>query len=104
MGYYINPLMSVALGVVVMGERLSSVVQLAVAIAAVGVAVMTFAAGKPPWISLCLAVTFAMSPASRRWAYSTTLERGRAQQSSDRMTIPTQTGGVYQIGEVQARS
>lgn len=60
LGYYINPLMSVALGVVVMKERLSSVVQLAIAIAAVGVAVMTFAAGELPWISLCLAVTFAM--------------------------------------------
>ncbi|MCH7866581.1 MAG: EamA family transporter RarD [Myxococcales bacterium] len=60
LGYYINPLMSVALGVVVMGERLSPRVQIAIAIAAIGVVVMTFAAGQPPWISLWLAVTFAL--------------------------------------------
>lgn len=60
LGYYINPLMSVALGVLVLRERLSQAAQVAVGIATVGVVVMTFAAGEPPWISLTLAVTFAL--------------------------------------------
>lgn len=60
LGYYINPLMSVALGVAVLGERLRRPVWVAVGIAAVGVAVMTIASGRLPWIALTLAVTFAL--------------------------------------------
>jgi chloramphenicol-sensitive protein RarD len=59
LGYYINPLMSVAFGVALLGERLSRAVWIAVAIATLGVAVMTLATGELPWISLCLAVSFA---------------------------------------------
>ena len=60
LGYYINPLMSVVLGVVMMREQLRPAVKVSVAIAACGVLVMTFSAGRAPWISLCLAVTFAL--------------------------------------------
>ncbi len=60
LGYYINPLMSVALGVALLGEELRPAVRIAVGIAAVGVAVMTVAGGQFPWIALSLAVTFAI--------------------------------------------
>jgi chloramphenicol-sensitive protein RarD len=59
LGYFINPLVSVMLGVVVLGERLNSRQWLAVAIAAVGVAYLTLKFGQPPWIALALALSFA---------------------------------------------
>ena len=58
LGYFINPLVSVALGVVVLRERLKSAQSVAVAIAAIGVAGMTISSGVVPWISLTLAFSF----------------------------------------------
>jgi chloramphenicol-sensitive protein RarD len=60
LGYYINPLMSVALGVVILRERLSFGTRLAVGIAALGVVVMTFAGQQLPWIALGVAVSFGL--------------------------------------------
>jgi chloramphenicol-sensitive protein RarD len=60
LGYFINPLMSVLLGVVVFGERLRSLQWVVVGIAAVAVAVLTVDYGRPPWIALSLALTFAL--------------------------------------------
>ncbi len=59
-GYYINPLFSVLLGVVVMRERLNRLQWAAVGIAALGVAVMTWHYGRLPWIALTLSVTFGL--------------------------------------------
>lgn len=58
LGYYINPLVSVALGVLVLGERLRRLQVVAVAIAAVAVAVIGVEMGSLPWISLVLAGSF----------------------------------------------
>jgi len=58
LGYFINPLVSVALGVVVLGERLRTVQWIAVGIAAVAVAVLTIDYGRPPFIALVLAFSF----------------------------------------------
>ena len=58
LGYFINPLVSVALGVLVLGEKLRRVQWAAVAVAAVGVAVLTVESGRPPWIALVLAFSF----------------------------------------------
>jgi len=58
LGYFINPLVSVALGVVVFGERLRTSQWVAVGIAAVAVAVLTVDYGRPPFIALVLAFTF----------------------------------------------
>ncbi len=58
LGYFINPLVSVALGVIVLRERLSPTQRIAVGIAAVGVIGMTIMSGVPPWISLILAFSF----------------------------------------------
>ena len=60
LGYFINPLVSVALGVVVLGERLRSTQWVAVGIATLGVTMMGIVAGRPPWISLTLACSFGL--------------------------------------------
>ncbi|MBW2493181.1 MAG: EamA family transporter RarD [Deltaproteobacteria bacterium] len=60
LGYYINPLMSVALGVVILREHLNRAARIAVSIAAVGVGVMAFSGQRIPWIALSLAVSFAL--------------------------------------------
>ena len=58
LGYFINPLVSVGLGVLVLGERMRTLQWAAVGVAAVGVAVLTVAAGRLPWIALILAASF----------------------------------------------
>jgi len=60
LAYYINPLVSVLLGFVLLGERLSRAQTIAVAIAAFAVLFEAVAEGEFPWISLVLAVTFAV--------------------------------------------
>lgn len=58
LGYYINPLFNVVLGVLVLGERLGRVQWVAVAIAVAGVVVMAAGAGGLPWLSLAMAGSF----------------------------------------------
>ncbi|MBB5715099.1 EamA family transporter RarD [Sphingomonas aerophila] len=58
LGYFINPLVNVALGVVVLGERVSRVQWVAVAIAAAGVVVLAINGGGQLWISIALALSF----------------------------------------------
>jgi chloramphenicol-sensitive protein RarD len=58
LGYFINPLVNVVLGVVLLSERLNAAQWTAVAIAAAGVAWLTWSAGTLPWISLTLAFSF----------------------------------------------
>ena len=59
LGYFINPLVTVLMGVVVLGERLRRLQWGAVALAAVAVLVLTVDYGRPPWIALLLAFSFA---------------------------------------------
>ena len=58
LGYFINPLVSVGLGVVILRERLRHLQWAAVGLAIVGVIVLAVAMGHPPWISLVLASSF----------------------------------------------
>jgi RarD protein len=58
LGYFINPLVSVLLGVAVFSERLRPLQWTAVGLAAVAVVVLTVDNGRPPWIALALAATF----------------------------------------------
>lgn len=58
LGYFINPLISVLLGVLFLRERLRFMQWTAVTLAAAGVLYLTFAYGRPPWIALTLAISF----------------------------------------------
>lgn len=59
MGYYINPLVSILLGMVVLKERLSRLQIIAVAWAVLGIAFIIVKNGSLPWVSVSLAATFA---------------------------------------------
>ncbi|NOX70642.1 MAG: EamA family transporter RarD [Gammaproteobacteria bacterium] len=58
LGYYINPLMYVLVGVVFLGEKLRRFQAIAVFLAATGVAVLTISSGQFPWIAITLAISF----------------------------------------------
>lgn len=58
LGYYINPLLNMAVGAVIFRERIDRVGMAAIALAAIGVVIQTVALGHPPVISLFLALTF----------------------------------------------
>ncbi|MEL7311783.1 MAG: EamA family transporter RarD [Pseudomonadota bacterium] len=58
LGYYINPLVYVLVGVVFFGETLRVLQLFAVLLATAGVLVLTFSGGEFPWVSLILAVSF----------------------------------------------
>jgi chloramphenicol-sensitive protein RarD len=60
LGYFINPLFTILLGVLVLGERLRPAQWVAVAIGAVAVLVIAIDYGHPPWIALILAFSFGM--------------------------------------------
>lgn len=60
LGYFINPLVSVALGVLVFGEKLNGTQGLALIIAVMAVVVLGVEAGTAPWIAVGLAVTFGL--------------------------------------------
>ncbi|ALC06308.1 Protein RarD [Corynebacterium deserti GIMN1.010] len=58
LGYFINPLVSVVFGIIFFKEQLRKMQMSAVAIATVGVLVLTFLSGQPPYLALSLAFTF----------------------------------------------
>lgn len=60
LGYFINPLLTVVLGVLVLHERLRLTQWVAVGIGTVAVAVITIDYGRPPWIAFVLAVSFGL--------------------------------------------
>lgn len=60
LGYFINPLLNVVLGVLLLGERLNLAQWTSVAIAAAGVLWLTFNYGSFPWIALALAFSFGL--------------------------------------------
>jgi len=58
LGYFINPILSIVMGVVLLGERLDKLQWAAVAFVVIGVANQIFNFGEIPWIALSLATTF----------------------------------------------
>ena len=58
LGYFINPLVTIALGVVILHERLRAVQWTAVGLGVVAVVVLSVDYGRPPWIALALACSF----------------------------------------------
>lgn len=83
LGYFINPLLSVLLGVVFLRERLRPAQWIPVALAAAGVIYLTFVYGRLPWIALALAFSFGFYGFVKKLAplgslYGLTLETGIA--------------------------
>jgi chloramphenicol-sensitive protein RarD len=81
LGYFINPLLSVLLGVIFLRERLRLAQWIPVFIAAAGVIYLTFVYGRPPWIALSLAFSFGFYGLVKKLAplgslYGLTLETG----------------------------
>jgi len=68
LGYFINPLVNVLIGALVLHERLRTAQWLAVGIAAIGVAWLTWQAGAVPWIGLVLALSFGLYGLLRKTA------------------------------------
>lgn len=66
LGYYINPLLNVAIGMLIFGERLRRLQVIAVALAVLGVAVQIITFGSVPWVALVLASSFATYGALRK--------------------------------------
>jgi chloramphenicol-sensitive protein RarD len=67
LGYYIYPLVAVAIGAIVLREGLGRAQGVAVALAALAVLILTIGLGAPPWISLTLATTFGVYGLLKRW-------------------------------------
>lgn len=81
LGYFINPLFSVLLGIIFFRERLRAWQWIAIAIAAAGVLYLTIINGSLPWIALTLAVTFGLYGMVKKTAplgalYGLTMETG----------------------------
>lgn len=81
LGYFINPLLSVLLGVVFLRERLRPMQWMPVGIAAIGVTYLTFIYGRLPWIALSLALSFGFYGLVKKLSplgslYGLTLETG----------------------------
>jgi chloramphenicol-sensitive protein RarD len=66
LGYFLNPLVTVGLGVVVLGERLRTLQWVAVAIGLVAAVYLSVAGGRVPWVALTLAVSFALYGLSKK--------------------------------------
>ncbi len=58
LGYYINPLIIITFGVVLLKERLHALQWAAVAVATIGVIILTLDYGRPPWVALTLAISW----------------------------------------------
>jgi chloramphenicol-sensitive protein RarD len=87
LGYFINPLLSVLLGVLFLGERLRLWQGLAIGFALVGVLFLTVAYGAFPWIALTLASTFGLYGLLRKTASLGSLE-GLALETA-LLSVPT---------------
>lgn len=68
LGYFINPLVSVGLGTIVLRERLSRLQWIAIGLATLGVAILAWRAGRIPWVALLLASTFGLYGLVRKTA------------------------------------
>ena len=74
LGYFINPLVNVLLGWLLLHERMRFGQKLPLALAALGVAWLTWQAGSPPWIGLTLALSFSLYGLLRKTAALGALE------------------------------
>ena len=97
LGYFISPLVSVLFGVIVLREELRQRQRLAVAIAAVGVGILTWRLGQLPWIALFLAISFGIYGLVRK-TVDATPEQGLALET----WLLTPLALLYLSGQHQA--
>lgn len=74
LGYFINPLVSVVMGAVLLGERMRPLQWAGFALAAAGVAWLTWHAGQLPWIGLAVAISFSFYGLIRKTASLPSME------------------------------
>lgn len=82
LGYFMNPLMNVFLGVVFLGEALRKAQWMAVVFAATGVLWLTISLGAFPWVSLTLAISFALYGLIRKVAPASPLQGLKVETST----------------------
>ncbi len=68
LGYFVNPLVSVLIGVLVFREKIRAAQIAALVLAAIAVVIITVDYGRPPVVALTLALSFALYGSSRRWS------------------------------------
>jgi chloramphenicol-sensitive protein RarD len=103
LGYFINPLFSVVLGVVFLRERLRVAQWVPIAIAAMGVLYLTYVYGSLPWIALGLAATFGIYGLVKKVAslgslFGLTLETGLVFLPAFGYLVYSEVGGVGAFG------
>ncbi len=74
LGYYINPLLNVAIGVVILRERLLPAQGIAIGLAALGVMILALGQDRMPWLALSLSGTFAMYGLVKKFAPLTAMK------------------------------
>ena len=104
LGYFINPLVSVLLGVIFLRERLRPLQWAAVGLAALGVVYLTINYGRLPWIALALALTFGLYGLAKKTAplgsfYGLTVETGMLFIPSLAYLLLTQFTGTGAFGQ-----
>ncbi|MEQ1917945.1 MAG: EamA family transporter RarD [Elusimicrobiota bacterium] len=100
LGYYINPLVSMTLGVVVLGERMRGLQAAAAALALAGVLWIVKSHGHLPWLSLALAFTFALYALLRKISHADALV-GLSFETFV-LTVPSLLGLVWLAAHGQA--
>lgn len=74
LGYFLNPLLNMALGTLLLKEKMNPLQKVSFLLAALGVAWLTWSTGRPPWIALLLALSFALYGLTRKLARLPTLQ------------------------------
>jgi chloramphenicol-sensitive protein RarD len=74
LGYFINPLVTVLMGVLVIGERLRTLQWVAMGIATIAVLTLTVELGRPPWVALVVAFSFACYGLAKKKANAKAVE------------------------------
>lgn len=100
LGYYINPILNIVLGGIVLKEKLSNLQKIAVCTAAIGVLFLILSIGYFPWIALVLALSFALYSFVRKIAPVDPV-LGLAQEAT--LLVPISLGYLYYL-ELQGKS